>query len=61
MSQKKYNTNCLEERLIPSTKIPIRSASVPVFGYLSFLASNSAMANDLIALADHLRHCHSTT
>lgn len=32
----------------------MRRASVPVFGYLSFLASNSAIANDLIALADHL-------
>ena len=32
----------------------MRSASVPVFGYLSFLASNSPIANDFIALADHL-------
>ena len=39
---------------IPSTKMPIRNASVPVSGYLSFLASSSAIANDLIALADHL-------
>lgn len=30
-------------------------ASVPVFGYLSFLASNSPIASDLIALADHLK------
>lgn len=34
--------------------MPIRSASVPVFGYLSFLASSSAIAKDFIALADHL-------
>lgn len=29
-------------------------ASVPVVGYLSFLASNSAIANDFTALRDHL-------
>lgn len=32
----------------------MRMASVPVVGYLSFLASNSPMANDFIALLDHL-------
>lgn len=40
--------------IVPSISKPIRSASVPVVGYLSFLASNSAIANDLIALLDHL-------
>lgn len=29
-------------------------ASLPVVGYLSFLASNSPIASDFIALADHL-------
>lgn len=32
----------------------MRRASVPVVGYLSFLASNSDIANDFIALEDHL-------
>lgn len=32
----------------------MRKASVPVVGYLSFLASSSAMQNDFIALHDHL-------
>ena len=36
----------------------MRSASVPVFGYLSFLASSSPIANDLIALHDHLHSQH---
>jgi hypothetical protein len=31
----------------------MRMASVPVLGYLSFLASNSPIASDFIALADH--------
>lgn len=35
-------------------RIPMRIASVPVVAYLSFLASNSPMANDFIALQDHL-------
>lgn len=30
-----------------------KASSVSVFGYLSFLASNSAIANDFIALANH--------
>ena len=30
-------------------------ASVPVVGYLSFLASSSPIASDFIALADHLK------
>lgn len=33
-----------------------KASSVSVFGYLSFLASNSAIANDFIALANHLKH-----
>ena len=32
----------------------MRMASLPVVGYLSFLASNSPIASDFIALADHL-------
>lgn len=39
---------------LPSIRTPIRRASVPVVGYLSFLASNSAIANDFIAFEDHL-------
>jgi hypothetical protein len=39
---------------IPSVNMPIKIVSVPVFGYFSFLASSSAILNDLIALADHL-------
>jgi len=31
----------------------MRMASLPVVGYLSFLASNSPIASDFIALADH--------
>lgn len=39
---------------LPSIRTPMRRASVPVVGYLSFLASNSAIANDFIAFEDHL-------
>lgn len=39
----------------PSTKIPMRRVSVPTLGYFSFLVSNSAIAYDFIALADHLK------
>lgn len=38
----------------PSTRMPMRSPSVPVVGYLIFRASSSAIANDLTALEDHL-------
>lgn len=45
-----------ENNKVPSIKIPMRSDSVPVLGYLSFLASSSPIANDLIPLHDHLHH-----
>jgi hypothetical protein len=38
----------------------MRMASVPVVGYLSFLASNSPIANDFIAFLDHLLHSPTT-
>lgn len=50
----KYNTSLKGCENLPSMRIPMRIASVPVVGYLSFLASNSPMANDFIALLDHL-------
>jgi hypothetical protein len=37
----------------PSTRMPMRSPSVPVVGYLIFRASSSAIANDLTARDDH--------
>ena len=40
---------------LPSVKMPIRSDSVPVKGYFNFRASNSAMLNDLTALASQLQ------
>lgn len=51
-----------KERLIviPSIRIPMRRDSVPVVGYLSFLASSSPIANALIALLDHLLHSQFT-
>lgn len=39
---------------LPSIRTPMRRASVPVFGYLSFLASNSPITNDFTAFEDHL-------
>jgi hypothetical protein len=41
----------------PSTRMPMRSPSVPVVGYLIFRASSSAIANDLTARDDHLNPC----
>ena len=46
--------------VIPSIRIPMRRDSVPVVGYLSFLASNSPIANAFIALLDHLLHSQFT-
>jgi hypothetical protein len=50
----------MELGFVPSMRIPMRMASVPVVGYLSFLASNSPIANDLIAFLDHLLHSPTT-
>jgi hypothetical protein len=50
----------MELGFLPSMRIPMRMASVPVVGYLSFLASNSPIANDLIAVLDHLLHSPTT-
>ena len=52
-NQNRSNALKMHKTHWPSIKIPIKSASVPVFGYFSFLASNSPSPNDLIALADH--------
>lgn len=41
-------------KLVPSTNIPIKRASVPVFINFNFLASNSPMATDFMNLNDHL-------
>jgi hypothetical protein len=49
------NKKLIEHCNKPSIKIPMRRASVPTLGYLSFLVSNSAIAYAFIALADHLK------